>query len=117
MLVLPLPLLPVPWFSLPPAIATVSVIFVVVALLSLRLLIFPNYLPAQVSEAFVDIGSPSSTCLIIRCISPRLTDSECASAAHGAVVFEIALIADKDDRHMFVIFYAHDLFAEVGEFL
>lgn len=90
---------------------TMSVTRILVGISAIRLHVLSHDLPAQVSEDFVDIGSPTSTCLVVRSIAPALTDLKGTCPRHGPVIFEIRLVPDQDDGHVGGVFDPHDLVA------
>lgn len=59
--------------------------------------------------------SPPSTRLIIRRISPILTETKRLLATHCSISLQVRLVAYYNDRHVLVVFYADDLFAQFGE--
>lgn len=59
--------------------------------------------------------SPPSTRLIIRRISPTLTETKRLLATHCSISLQVRLVAYYNDRHVLVVFYADDLFAQFGE--
>ena len=79
--------------------------------------ILANNLPAEIHKGLVDTGSPPSTSLVVRGVTPAGGDGEGASAGDGPVFFEVGLVADDDEGDAGVIFDADDLFAQFVEFV
>ena len=78
-------------------------------------LILPHNLPAEIHERLIHIRAPSRARLIIRSVSPTLTDGEGSGTGDGAVFFEVGLIADNDEGDTRIVFDADDLLAELVE--
>ena len=79
-------------------------------------IVLPDNLPAEIHKGFIDIRSPARTRFVIGRPPPALRDTEGAGAGHGAVFFEVALVADDDEGDALVVFDADDLVAEFVEF-
>ena len=78
--------------------------------------ILADNLPTKIHKGLIDIPARSSTCFVVRGAVPGGGDGEGARARDGPVFFEIALVADDDERHERVVFDPHDLVAEFLQF-
>ena len=72
-------------------------------------------LRTKVQKHLVDVRPPSGTGLVVRLLTPRLSQLESSSSGHDTVVFHVGFVPDHDERDVFVVFDADDLFAQLGE--
>ena len=77
--------------------------------------ILPNNLPAEINKRLVNISPRSCAAFIVWSIIPRAGDREGAGSSDGAILFEIAFVADDDERDERIVFDADDLIAEFLE--
>jgi hypothetical protein len=76
---------------------------------------FPDDLRAQIQKYFVHVCPPPSAGLVVGLLAPGLGELEGSGPGDHAVVLHIGLVTHDDKGDVFVIFDAHDLFAELGE--
>lgn len=72
-------------------------------------------LATEIDEDFVDVGTAPGRGLVVWSIAPVLRQAEGTGTRHGAVFFEVRLVADDHEGDLFVVFDADDLFAEFRE--
>lgn len=74
-------------------------------------------LATEIDEDFVHVGAAPGRGLVVWGVAPGLGQAEGTGTRHGAVFFEVGLVADDHERDFFVVFDADDLFADFGEFM
>ena len=80
-----------------------------------RRIVLPDNLPAEIHKGFIDVRPSARARFVIGCVPPALGDTEGAGAGHGAVFFEVTLVANDDEGDTLVVFDADDLVAEFVE--
>ena len=79
------------------------------------LAIFPDNVFAQVHKYLVDVVSPPSATLIVRCLSPTLGKSKGLRSGNGSIFFEISLVTDEKYRNRRIVLDADDFLSEQGQ--
>jgi hypothetical protein len=78
--------------------------------------VFPNDLPADIGEDFIDVGRFSRARLVVRNVAPTLRQLKRLRSGHCAIFLQVGFVPDEDDGERGIVFGADDLLAELDEF-